>query len=148
MGTKLSTALGLGAPERIGFHDMKGHPELHHARNVTIDCTGLFNAHRLKTPFPSSFLLSARFYPDVKQVATELDTAIGKIAMGDHGMGQDRFENMAPIAVTLIHDPHAPIDDILSAIQPVLETYGSLVRLVHFRPPESVVKQDSIPLAA
>lgn len=98
---------------------MEGNPHFHHARNIVVDWTGRFRPMAL--PFPASFELSARHYPDSAQVLTELRAAVG-IAFGGHGFGAERYHGDGKkLLVTIVHDPAHPTDaDFLPALDALL----------------------------
>lgn len=98
---------------------MEGDPHFHHARNIVVDWTGRFRPTAL--PFPVSFELSAKHYPDSAQVLAELRAAVG-IAFGGHGFGAERYQGEGnKLLMTVVHDPAHPTDHgFLTALDAIL----------------------------
>ncbi len=97
-----------GRAERIHRSSMSGHPNFHHARCMTIDNTGFFNPSVLGKEYPSSLFLSAPYYPTAKRLALEAQIGVNVIAMGEHGMGWERFTDDQPMAIAIVNDPFRP----------------------------------------
>ncbi len=131
---KLCTKLGMKAgPMRIGFDGkpshMEGSPKFHDARRVAIDTVGTFNSGH-------AFEITAAYYPNIDAVVSDLEVCI-KIALGNHGMGAERFMK-EPFQIVLVQDPRNPrySMDIKRAIQPLLLKYADTTKLLIITPPK------------
>ncbi len=128
--------LGLeGEPARIGFDENNfvcmNRPEvLHPARAIYVDCEGTFNRTAL-TNIPAGFDLSAAFFPNLKELVSEVRLAIN-IAKGEHGMGKERFEKQK-LLIALIGNPNAKFtQEVKEALTDVLKENKGIAEQIEF----------------
>ncbi len=138
--TAHKVAMKIGVSEQhIGFDQMEGHADIHHARAITIDCCGNFRPNQLG--LPSTFELTDAVYPDSAQLEAELNVAVS-IALGDHGMGAKRFDvtqGGEPLLLILVENPKNPerTAAINKIVDKVAANYPNAIKVIRLQAPAS-----------